>query len=216
MKKIIRLTESDLAKIVKRVIKESKVNPERNCNWYITDTTLLDGVKGDLHMTERSKGIWILEKYNNPNYATPPFKKNIEVPPPSEIEVEWDDEIENIRLVGNGLKALNAYNVLFNTSESPESGKVLFTTDSYPSKYGIERAQYIIAAKIVVSKSEKPSIFPMELVKLKDGATAIFDKSIFFDRKMFKKEYYHLNLIYNENFQNSIRKCDPEKDPGRY
>lgn len=215
MKKIIRLTESDLARIVKRVIRESKVGPELNCDWFITDTTLFDGVKGELHMTEKSRGEWVLEKYNNPNDVTSFTEKTIEIPQSSEIEVEWDDETENIKLVGNGLKALDAYNILYNTNESAESCNVLFASDSYPSEYGKSRSQYINAGKISVLKNEKPSILPVDLVKLKDGATAIYGESIFFDKKAFKKEYYHLKLNINTNFSSSLKKCD-KYDIGRY
>jgi hypothetical protein len=213
MKKIIRLTENDLARIVKRIIKETE-SPELECDWFISDTTLLDGVKGELHFTEKSKGFWYVQKFSNVSDDTDFTEATITIPQLKEIEVEWDEDEEKIKLVNKSLDGLDAYNKLHNTNYDAYSCKLLFASESYPSNYGVSRSQYIHSGEVfLIDDENKPKTTPNE-VKLQDGAVIAFDVSYYVDKKLFKKSYKFLSMSPDESFNRSLDKCD-KYDMGR-
>jgi len=77
MKKIIRLTESDLTRIVKRVITESEVLPAKLSGSYKSLITSWEGEDGeDAHIDNRTEIFFRnLDQYNDPSTREKLFKK---------------------------------------------------------------------------------------------------------------------------------------------
>lgn len=198
----------------KRLLNETEVGPNLECSWFIIDTKLYDGILGELHFTEKSKGVWYLQKFTNINNPEEFEEDSFEVPQHTDIEVALDESNGKIKLVGKSLVGLEAYNKIFMKNDDEYSCNLIYSSDQYPSKYGVARSQYLIAAKIVLEESsEKPkSLF--EEVPYNDGEIITFD-SYYKDKKLFKKRYFYLNEESYTSFNNSLSKCD-KYDTGEY
>jgi len=193
----------------KKLLNESEDGPDlSSCHWFFIDVNYLDGKIGELHLTQKDKGYWFLEKFSNPQDLEQSIKDTIEVPQQNDIEVMWDDERKAIKLVGKSLIGLEAYNKILQTNEDEYSCKLIYATDQPPSKYGLIRDyQYLHFAKITLVDSKKEPIGITNEVKMKNGAIINLE-SYFVDKKLFKKEYHYIVAYDDTKIGNSMIKCD--------
>lgn len=208
MGRIEKIKKQIISEANKKLLNENEGGPNLECSWFIMDTKLYDGILGELHFTEKSEGDWYLQKFTNVNNTEEFEEDSFKVPQPEDIEVEWDEDKGMIKLVGKSLVGLESYNKIFMTNDDEYSCNLIYGTDAYPSKYGIERAQYLIATKIVLLESlEKPKI-AFEEVPLENGEVITFD-SYYMDKKLFKKKYFFINMDKEyRDFNTSLKKCN--------
>jgi len=215
MGRLEKLKRQIISEANKRLLNENPDGPNLECNWFIMDTKLYDGILGELHFSEKSEGFWYLQKFTNTSRPEEFEEDSFEVPQHDDIEVEWDEDRGAIKLVGESLKGLGAYNKIFMTNDDEYSCNLIYGSDARPSKYGIERAQYLIAAKIVLRESLDVPKLLFEEVPLKDGAVISFN-SYYKENKFIKKDKYHyLAEEGYSSFNNSLDKCN-KYDIGDY
>ena len=224
MKRIVRLTENDLNRIVKKVLLEQDAPPLGDCDFFIMDTKLLDGNLGELHMFQTRPGDWRLQKFIRGNMN--PTQKQIRIPQLDEIEVEWDSQRKQIKLTGQSLLGLKAYNLVFNQNADEYSGKIIYASNQNPSEYGGRRSQFILAGTVKLNITEEQPKLLNNSVKLKNGAKIKKSHSYFIGRSGKYKtnktlSINNLDRVYGAieidgigEFNNGQRKCDPT-DVGR-
>ena len=174
MKRIVRLTENDLSRIVKKVLLEQST-PPLECNWFISDTNLIDGQTGELHLVALGSGRWRLRKYspNNPL----PVDINLTVPQTNQLQVSWDNTNKQIVLTGSQtLNGMNAYNTLFNESNTATDCKVLY------QKQTNEGPQLFAGTLKLETSNQQPRLLNNQ-VRLQNGASITFSNDYFVGRK---------------------------------
>jgi len=182
-------------------------DPELECNWFIMNTKYLDGKIGELHLTEESKGTWYLQKFSNTTDLTDFTQSVIEIPQYRDIEFQWDENENTIKLIGDSLIGLESYNELFLDNEDDYSCKLLYGTDQAPSRFGVKKSQYIVAGKFeLIEIKNKPQLGETE-VDMVDGAI-ITSLSYFVEKKLLSKKYYTLKFFGDEKFANKLKKCN--------
>lgn len=204
MGRLDKLKREIIAEANRKILNEG---PELNCNWFITDTKYLDGKIGELHLSEQSKGTWYLQKFSNTTDLSDFTQSVIEIPQYSDIEFQWDDNKKAIKLIGGSLSGLDAYNEVFLDNEDEYSCKLFYGADQTPSKFGAQKAQYIIAGKFELIEIEDKLKTGETEVEMEDGAI-ITPLSYFVEKKLFKKRYYTLKFYGDETFSNQLKKCN--------
>ena len=205
MGRIGKLKREIIAEANRKILNEE--GPELSCNWFIMDTKYLDDKLGELHFTEQSRGIWYLQKFSNTSDMSDVTETTIEIPQYNDIEFQWDDNKKTIKLIGDSLSGLDAYNEVFLDNEDEYSCKLFTGANQSPSKFGVQKAQYIIAGKFeLIEILDKPETGETE-VEMGDGAT-ITPLSYFVDKKLLKKRYYTLKFNSDKTFSNQLTKCN--------
>ena len=208
MGRIGKLKRQIITEANRRLLNENTDGPNLDCSWFIMDTKLYNGILGELHFTEKSKGFWYLQKFTNISNPEEFDEDSFEVPQYDDIEVEWDEERGMIKLVGKSLIGLEAYNKIFMTNYDEYSCNLIYASDSRPSKYGFERSQYLFAIKLVLTESlEKPKL-AFEEVPFENGEIITFD-SYYKDNNFLKKDkYYYLVKEEYSSFSRELKNCN--------
>jgi len=164
MKRIVSLTENDINKLVKKILNEQN-EPPLNCDWFMMDTNLLDGQKGEIQiMRLDNNGNWRLQKTTN--NTTRPVIVNLTVPQKNQLQVSWDSANKRIVLSGPSLIGMRSYNTLFNENTTEQDCKVLYEIQT-------NEGPQLVQGTIKLKKQEnQPNIGNM--VRLQDGATLTF------------------------------------------
>ena len=173
MKRIVRLTENDLSRIVKRVLVEQST-PPLNCDWFIMDTNLIDGQKGELQITSLGSGRWSIQK-NTPN--SNPSQINLTVPQVNQLQVSWNRTNKQITLTGRQtLNGMNAYNTLFNESNTATDCKVMYEIQT-------NQGPQLFAGTLKLETSNVQPKFLNNQVRLQNGAIITYGSDCFVGRK---------------------------------
>lgn len=198
-----RLINSKLGN-VKPILNEVESNkPELNCDWFVTDTNLVDGMVGELHFTNTGGTKWVVEKFSDPNNDDNFSLLMISIPNYDEIDVIWNESEQRIELTGEkSLMALKAYNDLNQTNLGPESCNVVCKTVGVVDKFGFKNPDGIILGKLELQQfsGEIPVVEPIKMV---DGAIANIETNIYTKRKVnykFRIENYFKGFL-------ELKKC---------
>lgn len=198
-KNFSRLINSKLGN-VKPMLNEVESNkPELNCDWFVMDTNLVDGVTGELHFSNSGETKWVVEKFSNPNNDDDFTLLTISIPKYDDLEVIWNKAEKRIELHGEkSLMALKSYNDLNRTNDGPESCNVVCTTVGVVDKFGFKDPDGIILGKIKLSQfsGDFPGVEP---VKVTDGAIANISNNFYKTRKSNYKFYIENSKLFTVN-----------------
>ncbi len=210
MKRIVRLTENDLSRIVKRVLLEQNDPSLDTCDWFIPDTYLIDNRKGELQMTNVRPGQWVVTKFSNPNDATSPTRNiAITVPLSNQLQVIWNSQTKSISLTGPSLIGMSAYNTIFGTNKNATDCFVLCETQS-------NDGPKLSVGIIKLNKSNNLPVGNTTEVRLQNGAVITYRNSHYVGRKRrYDKDnslntgrvYGTIEIGQNFTFNEFQRKC---------
>jgi hypothetical protein len=162
MKRIVRLTENDISRIVNKVLIE-QTEPNLSCDWFIMDTNLIDNQKGELHMSKVGNN-WLIKKFNTNTQL--PQLITLNVPLKNQLQVSWNSQNKNIVLSGPSLIGMRSYNILFNENNDIQDCKVLYEIQT-------NEGPQLVQGTIKLKKQEnQPNIGNM--VRLQNGAILTF------------------------------------------
>ena len=202
--RIVNLTESDLRRIIDRVLLEQA--PELTCDFIITSTNLIDRKDGELQIEDMGNGMWSFTKTSGVGGRTTTKKIRLEIPNGDEIQVAWDEKKQKIYLTGQkSLVAMESYNLLHDQNTTPEDCCVLIMGKQQPGRYFENTGPMVVSGTLSLGTDDIP--FYKDLVERKDGAVITLYKSQYKHKKFLKKETYQSLVFSADESLENISPC---------